>query len=148
MTKLIWLSSVALSNQKGYINYVHSYFCLLFCIYYFGCHNTINQGREPLIGPVLSLISMDTNCICYLHQSHHMTAINLTGMYVLIGIILFSTGRKILFLLQTHHKKSQLDSWGMRKFTHCCIPKHQSTYLHYSGNIRHKWCLLDKTTVQ
>ena len=58
-------------------------------------------------------------------------------MDVLIGVILFSIGRKILLLLQTHQEKSQLDSLGMRKFTHCCIPKYQSTYLHYSGNIRH-----------
>lgn len=69
-------------------------------------------------------------------------------MDVLIDIILFSTRRKILFLLQTKQEKPQLDSWGMRKFTHCCIPKYQSTYLHYSGNIRHKRCLLDKTSVQ
>jgi hypothetical protein len=124
-------------KQTEGLHYVH---CFLSVILYliFWCHNKINQCRELLVGSVLAFISMDTNCICYLQKYHHMAAINLTGMDVLIGVILLSTGRKILLLLQTHHEKSQLDSWGIRKFTHCCIPKHQSTYLHYTGNIGHK----------
>jgi hypothetical protein len=89
----------------------------------FWCRYTINLGRGLLVGSALSFISMDTNCICYLQQYHQMAAINLTGMDVLVGIILLCTSRKILLLLHTHHEKSQLDSWGMRKFTHCCTPK-------------------------
>jgi hypothetical protein len=66
---------------------------------------------------------MEANCICYLQQYYQMGAINLTGMDVVVVIILLSTSRKILFPLLTHHEKSQLDSWGMRKVIHCCTPK-------------------------